>query len=79
MFKMQSEQSNPNEARTMAELVTPKQLVAIRSAVNVRSINAESESRRMFNCSPEGLNSKAASEFITYLNSQPCMLNTKAA
>jgi hypothetical protein len=71
MPNIYNEQPNPHEARTMAELVTPKQLVAIRSAANVRAINAESECRRMFGCAPEGLNKRAASSLITYLNSQP--------
>jgi hypothetical protein len=71
MFNTYSEQSNPHEAQTMAELVTPKQLVAIRSAANFRAINAEAESRRMFGCAPESLNRKSASRLITYLNSQP--------
>jgi hypothetical protein len=79
MFNMQSEQSNPYEPRTMAELVTPKQLVAIRSAANFRVINAESESRRMFKCALEGLNRKNASRLITYLNSQPYRWNYQAA
>jgi hypothetical protein len=41
MFNMRSEQSNPYEVRTMEDLVTPKQFVAIQNAANYRSINAE--------------------------------------
>jgi hypothetical protein len=43
MFNMQSEQLNPHEARTMAELVPPKQLIAIQDARNYRSIKAEQQ------------------------------------
>jgi hypothetical protein len=71
MFNLHTEQPNPHEERTMADLVTPKRLVAIRCAANFRAINAETESRRMFGCAPEGLNRKAASKLITWLNEQP--------
>jgi hypothetical protein len=79
MFNTCNKQPNHYEAQTMADLVPPKQLVAIRAAANFRAINAESESRRMFKCAPEGLNRKNASRIITYLNNQPRMLNAKAA
>jgi hypothetical protein len=55
----------------MAELVTPKQLVAIRSAANFRGVDAETESRLMFRCAPEVLNRRSADKLITYLNNQP--------
>jgi hypothetical protein len=61
---------NRYEAKTMAELVTPKQLVAIRSAANARAINAERESVRMFKCAPESLNRRAASSLLNWLNNQ---------
>lgn len=44
MFNMPSEQPNPHEAQTMAELVTPKQLIAIQDALNYRSVKAEQPS-----------------------------------
>jgi hypothetical protein len=78
MSDMRSERPNPHEAQTMAELVTPRQLAAIRSAANFRGINAEAESRRMFDCVPEGLNRRAASSLITHLNNQPRMFEQAA-
>lgn len=62
---------NTNEAQRLAELVTPKQLVAIRAAANARAINAEREAQRMFRCAPEVLNRSSASRLITWLNRQP--------
>ena len=62
---------NVNQAKTMAELVTPQQLVAIRSAASFRAISAERESAGMFGCAPESLNRSSASRLITWLNQQP--------
>lgn len=57
---------NP-EAESMADLVTPKQLVAIRAISNSRNINAESECLKQLRCRPEELSRRAASTFIDYL------------
>lgn len=54
-------------AKTMAELVTPRQLVAIRVIANSQGINAEGECRRLLGCVPEELSRKAASAFIDHL------------
>jgi hypothetical protein len=71
--------TNPNEAQTMADLVTSKQLMAIRAAANFRAIDTETEARRIFKCALEGLNRKNASRIIKYLNNQPRRWNYQAA
>lgn len=57
----------PNVAKTMSELISPKQLVAIRVMANARGLSAEEESRRLMNCPPERLTRKAASRLIQAL------------
>jgi hypothetical protein len=57
-------------AKTMADLVTPKQLVAIRAIANSQSVNAESECLEVLKCRPEELSRRAASAFIDYLKSK---------
>jgi len=57
-------------AKTMADLVTPKQLVAIRAIANAQRINAEAECQAMLNCRPEELSRRAASAFIDHLKSK---------
>jgi hypothetical protein len=57
-------------AKTMADLVTPKQLVAIRAIANSQSVNAESECLEVLKCRPEELSRRAASAFIDYLKSR---------
>jgi hypothetical protein len=64
-------QQFPNDpiAKTMSDLVTPKQLVAIRAIANAGSLNAEVECMEHPNlkCRPEELSRVAASKFIVYL------------
>lgn len=57
-------------AKTMAELVTPRQLVAIRAISNSQKIDAEVECTELMQCKPEELSRKAASAFIDYLKSK---------
>ncbi|MGA9770120.1 MAG: hypothetical protein WBV94_13855 [Blastocatellia bacterium] len=39
-------------AKTMADLVTPKQMVAIRAIANSQGVNAEAECLEMLKCRP---------------------------
>lgn len=57
-------------AKTMADLVTPKQLVAIRVIANSQGLNAETECQQLLGCKPEELSRKAASAFIDYLKAK---------
>jgi hypothetical protein len=57
-------------AKTMAELVTPKQLVAIRAISHAQRINAEVECAEVMGCKPEELSRRAASAFIDHLKSK---------
>ena len=57
-------------AKTMADLVTPKQLVAIRAIANAQNVNAESECLEQLKCKPEELSRRAASAFIDYLKTK---------
>jgi hypothetical protein len=57
-------------AKTMAELVTPRQLVAIRAISNSQKIDAEAECKELMQCKPEELSRKAASAFIDYLKAK---------
>jgi hypothetical protein len=54
-------------ARTLTELVTPKQLVAIRAIANSVGVDAEKRSLELYNCRPEELTKKAASALIDEL------------
>ena len=67
-----SQPSFPREpiAKTMADLVTPKQLVAIRVIANSQGLNAETECQQLMNCKPEELSRRAASAFIDYLKAK---------
>ncbi|MEW6128114.1 MAG: Rad52/Rad22 family DNA repair protein [Acidobacteriota bacterium] len=67
-----SKVSFPKEpiAKTMAELVTPRQLVAIRAIANSQKIDAEAECKELLNCKPEELSRRAASAMIDYLKSK---------
>jgi hypothetical protein len=56
-------------SKTMAELVTPRQLVAIRAIANSQRIDAEAECKRVMSCKPEELSRKAASALIDHLKS----------
>ena len=70
--KKTAQPSFPREpiAKTMADLVTPKQLVAIRVIANSQGVNAETECQQLMNCKPEELSRKAASSFIDYLKAK---------
>jgi hypothetical protein len=57
-------------AKTMADLVTPKQLVAIRAIANAQAVNAEAECLEILKCRPEELSRRAASAFIDHLKSR---------
>jgi hypothetical protein len=57
-------------AKTMADLVTPKQLVAIRAIANAQKVNAEAECQALLGCRPEELSRRAASAFIDHLKSK---------
>lgn len=61
----------PNDpiAKTMADLVTPRQLVAIRAISNAAGLNAETEclEHPQLRCRPEELSRGAASVFIDHL------------
>lgn len=57
-------------AKTMADLVTPKQLVAIRVIANSQGINAEAECVEALKCKPEELSRRAASAFIDHLKTK---------
>ena len=67
-----SQPSFPREpiAKTMAELVTPRQLVAIRAIANSQGIDYETECQSLMNCKPEELSRRAASAFIDYLKAK---------
>jgi hypothetical protein len=58
-------------ARSMSELVTPRQLVAIRAISNAQRVDSENECEVFFKerIKPEELSRKAASAFIDYLKS----------
>ncbi|HVF92175.1 MAG TPA: Rad52/Rad22 family DNA repair protein [Blastocatellia bacterium] len=68
-----SQPSFPSDpvAKTMADLVTPKQLVAIRAIANANRLNAEKECMEVVKCRPEELSRRAASAFIDYLKNRP--------
>jgi hypothetical protein len=57
-------------AKTMADLVTPKQLVAIRAISHSQRVNAEAECFEVMGCKPEELSRRAASAFIDHLKSK---------
>jgi hypothetical protein len=68
--EIQPQFSGEPVARTIAELVTPKQLVAIRAIANAQKVNAESECVALLGCKPEELSRRAASAFIDHLKSK---------
>lgn len=57
-------------ARTMAELVSPKQLAAIRINANSQGVDAEALCEEWLGCKPEELNKRAASAFLDRLKSR---------
>lgn len=54
-------------ARTLTDLITPKQAVAVRAIATAGGIDAEKLSLEMFNARPEELSKKAAGELIDAL------------
>lgn len=60
----QSARSEDPVARTLTDLVTPKQLVAIRAIGSATGTDAEQRSLELFNCRPEELTKRAASQLI---------------
>jgi hypothetical protein len=56
-------------AKNMGELVTPRQLVAIRAIANDQRVDAEDLCQRLRGCKPEEQNRKSASSFIDFLKS----------
>jgi hypothetical protein len=56
-------------AKSMAELVTPKQLGLLRARSREVGVDAEEECQRVLGCKPDELSKKAASSFIEYLGS----------
>lgn len=58
-------------AKTMADLVTPRQIMAIRAISNAQRVNSETECQQLFGCRPEELTRPAASMFIDFLKSLP--------
>lgn len=57
-------------AKTMDQLVTPKQLIAIRAISNSLNINSEAECLEQLRCKPEELSRIAASAFIDHLKAK---------
>lgn len=66
-------------AATMADLTTPKQLIAIRAIANANGLNAETVCMEKLNCRPEELSRAAASWFIDDLKSAGNESESKAA
>lgn len=71
--------TNQYAAQSLAEFITPKQLVAILSIGTSKGINVESEARRIYGCKADSLNIRTTSNFITYLSAQPRRWITTAA
>ncbi len=61
------EKINTNQAQTFKDLVSPHQLVAIRSVSHSARVNAELAAMTLFSSEPERLTVKAASLLITAL------------
>jgi hypothetical protein len=56
-------------ATTMGNLVTPRQLTAIRAIANGQRVDAEDLCQRLRGCKPEELSRKAASSLMDFLKS----------
>jgi len=63
-------------AKSLDDLVTPRQLVAIRAIANAMQVDAEEECQRLLKCELKELNRRAASALIDYLKS---LQNTSSA
>jgi hypothetical protein len=57
-------------AKTLADLITPKQLVTIRALAQTQGLAAESECAKLYGCQLEELARPAASAFINHLKSR---------
>lgn len=57
-------------AKTLADLITPKQLVAIRAIAHAQGLQAEQECQKIYNCQLEELSRQAASALIDQLKLQ---------
>lgn len=60
---------NPNIAKTMIDMVSPRQLVAIRAISRSQRVDGETVCLGLLQCKPEELSRKAASALIDYLKS----------
>lgn len=63
-FSDSSSRGDDPVARTLTDLITPKQLVAIRAIANASGVDAEQRALELFNCRPEELTKRAASTLI---------------
>jgi hypothetical protein len=54
-------------AKSYDEMISARQLAAVRGISNSQRINPDEECQRLFRCSVEKLNMKSASTFISYL------------
>jgi hypothetical protein len=54
-------------AKSMADLVTPKQLGMIRALAREAALEPDEECQRVFRCNTEELSKRAASSFIEHL------------
>jgi hypothetical protein len=59
------------EARSMAELVSPRQLGIMRALARESGVDADQESMQALHCKTEELSKRAASSFIEYLRMLP--------
>lgn len=66
-----ADKPNGHLAKTMADLVTPKQLVAICAISNAHGVNAETHCLETRSCKLEELSRRAASGLIDELKSLP--------
>lgn len=62
-----NQRQEPPVAQTMSDLVTPKQLTAIRAISNAKRIDADAECFEFHKCKPDELSRKTASAFIDHL------------
>lgn len=62
--------NSPKEVKTMGDMVTPRQLVAIRSIGNSQRIDFDVACKILFGCLPEELNRQSASTLIDWLKVQ---------
>lgn len=70
-IESETEERNPYEATGQDDLVTPRQLVAIRNAASYRGLNCWTLSEQRYGTEPESLNRRTASAFIGWINQQP--------